>query len=175
MADFSKAVAVTLENEGGFFQNASTGELVNHGITAAFLAAHGLPSSFDDVRNLSFATATELYLKYFWSPMGVAAIADQTLAAKVFDVAVNQGEEWAEEELQNAVNDISTSMAVTPDSPIAVDGHIGPQTIAAVNAVDPAALLAAFRARAAWRYRQVAAANPKLAGDLAGWLARLAS
>jgi lysozyme family protein len=169
MANFNEAVQITLAHEGGFFENIETGEVVNHGITAKFLAAHGLPHSIDDVRALSIFNAAVLYRTYFWTPMCVGALTDQTLAGKVFDVGVNEGEEWAEEELQNAVNDI------TGVGHIAVDGHIGPQTIAAANALDPVALLASFRARAAARYRQVASANPNLAEDLKGWLARLAA
>jgi lysozyme family protein len=67
-----------------------------------------------------------------------------------------------------------------------VDGVIGPKTVSAINAIeDQPALLAAFFKRVEARYRQVASANPALAGDLgfydhktkkgSGWLGRLYS
>jgi hypothetical protein len=55
------------------------------------------------------------------------------------------------------------------------DGILGPISITEINALDPVELLAQFKALAAQRYRQIAADNPELSGDLTGWLARLNS
>jgi hypothetical protein len=57
----------------------------------------------------------------------------------------------------------------------AVDGVLGPISIAQINALDPVKLLAEFKALAEQRYQQIAANNAQLAGDLTGWLARLNS
>jgi lysozyme family protein len=169
MADFDQAVSITLEHEGGFFQNSRTGEVVNMGITQDFLASHGLPSTVEDVKELTRAGAINLYRLYFWSPMRLAEITDQTLAAKVFDLGVNQGPGTSAELLQQAANDN------TGGEGLKVDGKIGSLTIVCANECDPVKLLAALRVHAAAHYRKIAAENPELAPNLKGWLIRLAS
>ena len=169
MALFSEAVQKTIAAEGGYFKNTVTGEVVNHGITSAFLAGHGLPSLDADVQALTVNQAINLYHEFFWTPLLGDEILDQALANKVFDVEVNQGG-IAVKELQQAVNSLQLGGAVIQD-----DGVMGKLTIAAVNALPPSNLLTQFRAEVADRYREIAAENPKLAGDLAGWLTRLAS
>jgi lysozyme family protein len=171
MADFYQAVAITLREEGGFDNNEETGEIVNHGWTNWSLAALGLPHSVSDIQAMTVEQATELYRENFWMPLHGDQIADQALCNKVFDVSVNQGLPTGTRLLQEACNDLSP----TPFIPLVVDGVIGPASIAEINSLPPSDLLAAFRARAAARYRQVAAENPALAGDLEGWLTRLAS
>jgi hypothetical protein len=54
-----------------------------------------------------------------------------------------------------------------------VDGDIGLQSIAQINAQNAVELLAAYRTRAEERYQEIAAADATLAGDLSGWPARL--
>ena len=52
---------------------------------------------------------------------------------------------------------------------------LGPLSLAQVNALDAATLLAQYKQMVAQRYKAIAAANTDLAGDLNGWLARLNS
>ena len=169
MAVFDEAVQITLGHEGGFFQNAKTGEVVNMGITQKFLAAHNLPSSVDDVRNLTRPAAINLYRIYFWTPMRMAEIKDQALAAKVFDIGVNQGPETSIRLFQGAIND------EWGREWLRTDGIAGEATVGCANASDAAKLMAAFRARAKDHYLELAERNPALKGDLKGWLDRLAS
>lgn len=170
MANFEIAVGRTLAAEGGYYKNSATGEVVNFGITAAFLGGHGLPNSDADVQALTVEEATALYHAYFWAPLHAEDIADQMLANKVFDIAVNQGLGPSAKMLQQAVNDLQLGGTL-----LQVDGVIGPKTVAAVNALPPSNLLTQFRALAEARYQEIAANNPALTGDLPGWLARLAS
>jgi len=58
--------------------------------------------------------------------------------------------------------------------PVTVDGKIGPQTLAAVNRVDPDALLPAMRRLQAAHYETLIKRNPKLAKFECGWMARAA-
>jgi lysozyme family protein len=169
VAVFDEAVQITLEHEGGFFQNEKTGEVVNMGITQKFLAEHHLPSSVDDVRNLTRPAALNLYRPYFWTPMRMAELKDQALAAKVFDVGVNQGPEIAIKLFQGAIND------EWGREWLRTDGIPGAATIGCANASDPVKLIAAFRARAKDHYIELAEKNPALKDDLKGWLRRLAS
>ena len=174
MADFDPAVQLTLRHEGGFFHNPVTGEVVNYGITLRFVRDSGYSASADEafIQNLTVLEAQEIYRKYFWDRYNIGAIASQDLANKVFDLTVNMGPGGKAADggltlLQRAVNDAGGNCAV--------DGQLGPKSIGQINALDPAKLLAAYRQRAGTRYRTIASANPALAGNLTGWLARLDS
>jgi lysozyme family protein len=164
VADFQPAVAITLQNEGGFFHNPVTGEIVNHGITLKFVRSSGYqPDANEDfIRNLGIAEACAIYRTYFWDRCHIGAIDDQSLANRVFDLTVNMGPP-ALQLLQSAAGQC------------AVDGVLGPISIARINALDPVKLLAEYKKLAAQRYTRIAADNAQLAGDLAGWLARLNS
>jgi len=163
MAQFQPAVTITLQNEGGFFHNLVTGEIVNHGITLMFVQNCGYKPDADEafIQNLSTAEASSIYQTYFWSRYSLGSIDDQSLANKAFDLTVNMGPA-ALKLLQSAVN-------------CAADGVLGPISIAQINARDPVELLAEYKELAAQRYQQIAADNPQLAGDLTGWLSRLNS
>lgn len=172
MADFEPAVQLTLQNEGGFFHNQVTGEVVNYGVTLAFASGCGYCSATDDafIQNLTQQQAIGIYKTRFWDPHNLGSINDQNLANKTFDLTVNMGPgdknvEGALTLLQHAVCDCGGNCAI--------DGILGPQSIAGINALDAAQLLTAYRARAKTRYEQIAQ-NPKLASDLPVWLARLA-
>ncbi|HUO29039.1 MAG TPA: glycosyl hydrolase 108 family protein [Bryobacteraceae bacterium] len=172
MADFEPAVTITLANEGGFFHNQVTGEIVNHGITLKFVQSSGYKPDADEdfIRNLSTDEASAIYKTYFWDRHNIGSINGQDLANKVFDLTVNMGPGSANHPgaltlLQSAVNSCGGQCSV--------DGLIGPLSIAQINARDPATLLAEYKSQAADRYRQIAAGNAELTGDLSGWLARL--
>ncbi|MGD0361780.1 MAG: glycosyl hydrolase 108 family protein [Bryobacteraceae bacterium] len=174
MADFQPALTITLQNEGGFYHNPVTGEIVNHGITLAFVRSSGYRPEADEnfIRNLSTAEASAIYLTYFWDRHRIGCLADQRLANKTFDLTVNMGPGGGNRPgaltlLQAAVNACGGHCEV--------DGVLGPASIGQINTLDAAALLAAYKRLAAQRYTQIAAANPKLTGDLTGWLQRLES
>jgi len=172
MADFAPAVQITLENEGGFFHNTLTGEIVNHGITLTFIRDCGYCPTADEqyIKDLTVEQAEQIYQTYFWNRYNIGEIGDQSLANKAFDLTVNMGPGGARHDggltlLQRAVCDCGGSCAV--------DGLLGPISIGQINAQDATYLLKAYRARAKARYEAIAAANPNLAPDLPGWLARL--
>jgi lysozyme family protein len=172
MAEFQPAVLQTLQNEGGFFHNPVTGEVVNFGVTLSFASGCGLCATTDEafIKQMSEQQAMDIYKKHFWDAHNLGSINDQSVANKAFDLTVNMGPGSANHEgaltlLQRAVCDCGGSCDI--------DGQIGPRSIACINAADAAKLLAAYRARAKARYEQIAQ-DPKLAGNLSGWLARLA-
>jgi len=163
MAQFEPAVLITLRHEGGFLHNELTGEIVNHGVTLQFVRSSGYKPDADEdfIRNLSTTEASAIYRTYFWNRCHIGRIDDQSLANKTFDLTVNMGPE-ALKLLQSAGH-------------CAMDGILGPISLASINALDPVQLLADYKELAARRYKQIAAANPNLTGDLAAWLARLNS
>jgi lysozyme family protein len=166
MADFQPAVTLTLAHEGGFFHNPITGEIVNHGVTLAFVQSSGYNPDADEdfILNLTPAEASAIYRTYFWDRYHIGSIADQDLANKTFDLTVNMGPA-ALKLLQSAVN--------ASGGQCAVDGILGPLSIAQINALDAAQLLAQLKELAAQRYQRIADDNQQLAGNLTGWLSRL--
>lgn len=83
-----------------------------------------------DIRNLTREQAKAIYRRDYWEPVH----ADDLPAAMRFqmlDVAVNHGVERAVRFLQEAAG-------------ATVDGKLGPITLAAARAMDPAALVLAF-------------------------------
>jgi len=172
MADFEPAVTITLRNEGGFYQNPETGEIVNHGVTLKLVQSSGYKSDpdVDFIRSLSVAEASQIYRTYFWDPHHMGPIGDQNLANKVFDLTVNIGPGDAKHPgaltlLQSAVNACGGACAV--------DGVAGPISIGQINALDPTNLLTRYKQLAAQRHTEIATAKAELASDLTGWLARL--
>jgi type VI secretion system secreted protein VgrG len=172
MAEFLPAVQLTLQNEGGFFHNPVTGEIVNYGVTLAFACGNGYCSANDEdfIKDLTQDQAITIYQKHFWEPHNFGLFEDQNLANKAFDLTVNMGPGDKEVDgaltlLQRAVCDCGGKCGI--------DGLIGPQSVAAINTLNAVQLLTAYRARAKARYEQIAK-NPKLAPDLPAWLARLA-
>ena len=170
MAEFAPAAAITLVHEGGFYHNPATGEYANLGITLATLRSLGilkttgpaLQSDIDFVKSLTEDEAKDIYRLEYWDKLNLDHLNSQDVANKVFDLAVNMGVVTAARFLQAACG-------------VPVDGIVGAQTIGAANAGDQVALLGSIRARAANRYRDIAAENPNLAPNLPGWLARLNS
>ena len=171
MADFEPAVQQTLQNEGGFFHNQVTGEVVNYGVTLTFASSFGYCDAADQgyIKGLTQQQAIDIYKKHFWDPHNLGSINDQIVANKAFDLTVNMGPGDAQHEgaltlLQRAARDVGGNCSV--------DGIIGPNSLACINGLNGAQLLTAYRARAKARYEQIAQ-DPKLAGNLSGWLARL--
>lgn len=198
MAQFSISMALTFQREGGFFVNPSTREVVNRGITASTLAFKGLlppdlaaeyqafhsapsadesliPNLISYMQSRTVGDDSSFYLKYYWIPLRGDQILSQTIANKLFDVEVNQGG-IAVQEMQQAINDLQLGGAL-----LEVDGDLGPKTLVALNSLPESKLLPAFQARVEDRYREVAAKNPALVGNLgsrnppSGWLGRLYS
>ena len=124
-SSFGAALAFVLRQEGGYSDNpADPGGATNLGITRRTLAGWrkvspwwNLPKTA--VQALSAAEAGEIYRALYWSPVaGDDLPAGLDLA--VFDFAVNSGPDRAARALQGIVG-------------VAVDGRIGPKTLAAVG------------------------------------------
>jgi lysozyme family protein len=193
MANFLISVDKTLRHEGGFVHVKATGEVANFGITVWFLREIGelppaprtdpaRPTEISFVRRLTRDQAVEIYRRHFWERYRIGEIRDQDLADKVFDLVVNTGPGgWASIKgrrvfkrgalvlLQEAVNELRGKPLLD------CDGILGPISLARVNSTEAGALLDVLRAKAADRYRSIAAANPPLAPNLHGWLERLAA
>ena len=78
-----------------------------------------------DIENLKAAQAKGIYRREWWDRYGYGRIEDQAVAAKVLSLAANMGPLDAHRLLQQALCDAGAE--------VAVDGVIGPETLAAVN------------------------------------------
>lgn len=114
------------------------------------------------------------YLAVFWRPIGCDSLRDlaPAVAAKLFDAGVNLGAERAVELLQATLAGLGRDLAI--------DGHFGPDTLAAAQSVcsDPGgaeAILAGLRASCRAYYAGLIRGNPRLAVYERGWYRRAAS
>src|SRR6185437_2259273 len=130
--NFPASVKLVLRSEGGFVDNlADPGGATNLGITRATLSnwlRH--PASVADVQSLSVDTAMAIYQANYWTaikgdslPLGIDYA--------VFDYAVNSGPGRAAKDLQSVLG-------------VAVDGIIGPVTLAAAAKAEPVGVINAL-------------------------------
>jgi len=156
--NFPACLAFTLAAEGGFVDNpADPGGATNMGVTLATLSAWlGRPASVAEVQALSQADAGLIYHAHYWD-----AVDGDNLPAGVdlmlFDFGVNAGPGTAARMLQQQLG-------------VAVDGHIGPQTIAAAGSGSRPWLITSL-ADAQMAFYQ---ALPQFGTFGAGWSARTA-
>jgi lysozyme family protein len=183
MTAFDRAIEVVLDHEGGFVDHPSDpGGATNFGVSLRFLKAEieagRLDAALydydgdgdidaDDIRALTREDAIAAYRARFWDPHGWDRF-HETIAIKVFDLAVNMGPRQAVKLLQRACRACSQN--------ITDDGIIGPITVRTVQRIEadlgPFALRAALRSEAAGFYRSLIAGNAKFAAFQTGWLRR---
>lgn len=157
-AKFQVAIEEVLRNEGGYVNHPSDpGGETNFGITK-----RTYPHL--DIRNLTVQKAKEIYYQDWWLKGPYERITSQAIATKVFDTAVNTGAKRAFIFLQQACNNIGHKLAV--------DGVIGPKTLAAVNASKCQLLLAELKKEQLAYYTGLVAKRPSLGVFLRGWTNR---
>src|SRR5690606_38914271 len=124
---FCRAVEMVLRHEGGYvYDPADPGGETKYGISK-----RSYPQL--DIRNLIREQAIEIYRRDWWDRYGYDRIKSLDVATKVLDLAVNMGPAAAHRLLQEAL--------VFLGHQLAVDGILGPKTLAAVNAEAPPRLL----------------------------------
>ena len=159
-ADFAAAVELVLGNEGDLVDDpCDPGGVTHWGISLR---------AYPQLRRAGILALTReqakaLYKADWWDKHHFGAL-PWPVSAKVFDLAVNLGAQAAIRLLQGA--------CVACGQPIAVDGAIGPATVAAARACEAGALRQMLTAAAAAHYRALARENPALVRFLAGWLNR---
>lgn len=143
MSGFDEALAelIAPTMEGGLVDNAKDpGGRTNLGVTQATLdearaTIAGLPATVDE---LTPATVGLIYRPRYWDAVRGDEL-PPALASCVFKQAVNQGPARAIIELQDSLD-------------VALDGHLGPVTIAKAGAKDPRAAVIDFESAAILNY-----------------------
>lgn len=166
MACFDEAIEFVLRNEDSQLSGAVTedaGGRTRFGIAERFHPELGDEFYCGD-RDRALEIARGIYREEYWRVIQGDRIADQRVAAKLLDMAVNIGVRQAVVLCQRAVNAVGWR--------IEVDGCLGEKTLAAVNGVDPARLLRGLGDCCEAFYRHVVGVKPEDEKYLKGWLVR---
>jgi lysozyme family protein len=153
MSSFDDAFAALIGNEGGYVNNpADPGGETMWGITARVARANGYAGP---MKSLSLETAKSIAKAVYWDPLHLDEF-DPRVAFQMLDANYNGGQtvKWAQ-----------------AASGAAVDGKMGPATIAALKAVDPHTFVLRFLAQRL-RYLKGLKAWPTFSR---GWTERIAS
>ncbi len=149
MSDFHLAIAVVLQHEGGFVDNAKDpGGATHFGISLRYLRQHRCNATVEDIKNLTREEAIKIYQTDWWERYHYSVIDHQVIATKVFDMAVNMGAKQAHICLQRALR-------AATEKPLPEDGILGEKTVVAINTAYPKILLAALKSEAAGFYRSL--------------------
>ncbi|MGL5968526.1 MAG: glycoside hydrolase family 108 protein [Kluyvera sp.] len=118
--------------EGGYTQNSKdSGGKTNWGITEAVARAHGYSG---DMRDLTHSEAYAILEEDYWIKPGFEQVAtlSNPIAFELCDAAVNIGAHYPCVWLQRWLNVLNGEARKYSD--ISTDGHIGPKTLAALDA-----------------------------------------
>jgi len=131
MTDVETLAREIVSREGGYVNDPDDpGGATKHGVTVGTMARLGMDLDGDgavtpaDVRRLSVDQAVEVFLEHYYARPRVSAL-PTVLQPSVFDMYVNAG--------ANAVR-ILQNLLTEMVGEVAVDGVIGPKTIAAAKA-----------------------------------------
>lgn len=170
MADFQTAYLLVADAEGGYQDHPndtgnynSLGQLVgtNYGISAPVYEEWiGRPPTRSDMQAITPAIARQIFRVNYWNDIRGDQITSQAVANIFFDGRVNHG--------RTGTRIMQRVLGVS------VDGIVGPVTLGAINAANPAALVENYRQARQDFYHQLVANNPDYGVFLQGWLNRLA-
>lgn len=174
--DIDDLIDEVIGREGGYVNHpADKGGATRWGVTEAVARAQGYGG---DMRALPRETAVDIYRRLYWTRPGYDRVAARapSIAAELFDTAVNMGPDTASRFLQRALNALNRNARDYPD--IAADGRVGPRTLAALGgfleargAAGERVLLKALDALQGERYVALAEQRPANEAFLYGWLA----
>lgn len=171
MASFDIAYPIIADHEGGYQNNPadrgnynSLGENVgtNWGISAPVYETWiGRPPRESDMRNMSRATAKQIFKARFWDAIQGDRINSQAVANIFFDGAVNHG---------------TTGIKIMQEVlGVSQDGKVGPITLNAINNANPAKLYNDYREARKRFYYYLVDRTPSFSVFLNGWIRRIDS
>lgn len=150
---FDKCIEVVLKHEGGYvWDKDDLGGETNFGIAKRYFPE-------EDIKRLTVERAKMIYLNYYWLPMSLDGMADES-ALEIFDHGVNAGKRTSIRMAQNMIG-------------VVADGIMGPITREAVTNCDR--FVESFKDERIIYYARIAYRRPKNRKFLRGWLNRVES
>jgi lysozyme family protein len=175
-SSFEKAQSSVKEVEAGYSDDRNdTGNWIevpgygkrfvgtNHGISAPILQKYlGRIPKREDMENLSYKTALEIYKKDYWDAQNLSMICDQSVANVIYDGCVNQGIDGMSQVIRDAAkeNGIDLTGSVYSKS-----------NIRRLNSLNQVELFNSIKKFRGLRYKE--APTWHIHGD--GWMNRLSS
>jgi len=134
----------------------------NHGISAPILKEYlGRIPTRQDMENLSYETAIEIYKKDYWEAQNLGLLKDQSVANIIYDGCVNQGVEGMDKVITNAADELGVNLTGSVYSKSNIDK---------INKLDQNKLFKLIKKYREIRYKK--ARTWHIHGN--GWLNRLA-
>lgn len=180
MADYKNSIKIIQAKEGGLSSDPNdsasanpvpdgSGNHTNKGITWTSFVAYGPQLGYNPTPALFYQMPDNIwgliYKKIFWDKfINGDQIKSDSIAILLVDFTFNAG--------YNAGKQLQKVLNANFGYHLTVDGQMGPQTLAAVNAVDQNKLLDLFQAARLHYYQNVVAANPKDQKFYDGWISR---
>lgn len=172
--DVETLIEAVIAREGGYVADpADLGGATCWGITERVARRQGYVGP---MRDLPKSEAAAIYRRLYWlrPKLDRVAVRAPALAGELFDTGVNMGPAVAIGFLQRALNVLNRGARDYPD--VAVDGTIGPKTLAALDAFlarwgSDAVLVRAVDALQGARYVALAERRPADEAFVYGWLA----
>lgn len=172
--EFDRVVLI----EGGYADDPmDSGGKTKYGVTEAVARAYGY---LGEMRDLPLPIARAIYRERYWDYLRLDEVADlsPTVAAEMFDTAVNCGQATAGKWLQTAINAFNQQGSLYAD--ITVDGAVGKMTVAALKSYfrtharfgkdAEVVLLRALNSQQGAFYLDLAASRQKDERFVFGWL-----
>lgn len=170
MANFTEANRIVSANEGGYqkissdpgnFNSLGQNVGTNWGVNAKVYESHiGRPPTEQDMRSMSIHTAHSIFKLKYWDRIKGDQITNQKVANMFYDGAINHGVGLMSKFVQRIIG--------VPD-----DGVIGPISLAAINAFNPATLHKEMKERRRALYYDIVRRKPEMEMWLNGWLKRI--
>jgi len=168
MADINKATLYVLRNEDEKMTGKVTtdrGGMTRYGIAQKYHPNLD-PSYYTCPALYALAQAQQLYKSEYGQPLYIGSITSQAFANKLLDLSVKCGAHEAQE--------LAQKVAVSLGATIAIDGHMGPASVAAINKIPESSLITKLIDLAQAYYRRVALIDHASPNELASWLTRAA-
>lgn len=175
--DYRDAIKKVLEHEGGYVNHpADRGGPTNWGVTQktydlymSQITGRPYQSTIDEIKAMPIGNAISIYKALYWDKLSGDKIKKYSVAAAIFDQAINRGVSAAVKQAQKVL----TNTFKIPG--IAQDGVMGNMTLTALNTVDEAKFLSSYLQESILAYQKIVQNNPSQSVFLNGWLKRVES
>ena len=178
MANFDKIIPTILKHEGGLTNDKyDRGGITNYGISLTFAkdtndkalldVDHDGDIDANDIRKLTKEQAIKVYRKHFWDKAKLDEINSDKIALAIMDTGVNHGIYKGISMAQETLNKLGKK--------VDVDKIMGPQTINALNSVDPDTFVETYLKSRKNYYRRIVETRPTQNMFFRGWMNRLDS